>query len=98
MIVGSVGRPSRREQHQLNDPIGVGVGQRLEQYGVDDAEYGGACADPEGQRQHGNCRKRRGFRENSQTIPNILNEAFDGVDAPHVAAFLFPLLEATDVA
>ena len=69
--------PAAPDHHAL---VGVGVGQRLQQDGVDDGEDGAVGADPEGEGENGGGREAGRAREGAGAAAGILPER---VEKPH---------------
>ena len=61
-----------------DQPLWLGVRQRPKQYGVDDAEDGGVCADSECQRDNGHGCEAGRLHEHAGGIPHITNEIDEG--------------------
>jgi hypothetical protein len=85
------GRRRRRFPHADN-PFRVGIGQRLQKHGVDQAEHGGVGADADGHHADGHERKPRIPSQEQQAVADVPHER---IDPPHAAAvavlFLHPL-------
>ena len=69
-IPGTLGRV----QHELNNPVGVRIGKRLEQHRVDDRENRRVRADAEGQRRDGGGGERRTLAEHAQGVLEVVQE------------------------
>lgn len=59
--------------------VGILVGQRPQQNGIDHAEDGAVCADAEGERDNDDDRKGRTAREHAQAVTQILNQIAEQV-------------------
>jgi len=57
-----------------DDPVGLGIGQRPEQQGVDDAEDRGVCADAEGEREDGHGCEAGRFGELPQGETEVVHQ------------------------
>ncbi len=57
-----------------DEPIGMGIGQRIEEDAVHDREQGGIRADAEGERQDGHQRETRGPDEGANGVAQILEQ------------------------
>ena len=66
----------RRDDHQ---PVGLRVGQRLEQHRVDHAENGGACADTERERYERGDRERRIFAQRANAESEVAQPSTHGI-------------------
>jgi hypothetical protein len=55
-----------------HDPAGVGIGKRFKENWAYDAKDGRVCANPQGQRQHGNGCEPWRFREHPNGEAQIL--------------------------
>ena len=64
---GGIG--GRRALHDPHQAIGVVVGERLEQYGIDDAEHRGGGADAKGQRDHRRSGEAGASRQATNRVP-----------------------------
>src|SRR5262249_18462859 len=68
------------EQHQL---IRFGDGERLEQHGVNETEYGGARSDCHGQRRNDDGGKYRVLSDHAEAVAKVLGEFFNPPECPH---------------
>ena len=57
VVTGRPWRFRRSEVGQRDDAVGIRVGQRIEQDGMDDTEHGGVRADPERHDENANQRR-----------------------------------------
>ena len=73
---------------QAHEPIGPGVGKRLEQDRAEEAEHRRVAADADGQGHHGHRGEARILPEHAAGEPNVLPERFEAREGPHVAALL----------
>ena len=85
------------EVGQRDDAVGIRVGQRIEQDGVDDAEHGGVRADPE--RHHENANQRRATipAQGPYGVAGILQRGFEQGNAAAIAIGLFHGFDATQL-
>ena len=66
--------------HELDDAVGLGIGERLEQDGVDDGEDGGVGSDAEGESGDGRDGERRSGDERAEGVAQVAEKvAHDGV-------------------
>src|SRR6202012_4741404 len=68
---GDIGYAIRGGPYKFNEPIGIGISQRLKNHSVDDGENRSVGADAEGERQNGNERKARTLRKSAQALAAI---------------------------
>ena len=59
---------------QGHESVGVGVRQRAEEHGVDDAEDGGVGADSDRQREHRRGNERRLVTQSPGSVDEVLPE------------------------
>jgi hypothetical protein len=57
-----------------DDPFGVRIGKRVQQDTVDNAEYGGVCAHPQGQNRHDGGGERRRFSHEAQRKDEVVEQ------------------------
>src|SRR5205807_2684893 len=84
----------RLEDHQ---PVWVREGQRLDEPSIDIAVDSGVCADAEGKSQDCGGGESERFAQYAQAEAQILNEILNPIYAARLAAFLFGLLNTTQV-
>ena len=66
----------RRRAVNGNQAVGLGVGERIQQCGVDDAEDRRVGADPKRQAQHGGCGERWMLNQHPRGVPSVLTHLF----------------------
>ena len=71
------------------------IRQRLEEHGIDNAEYGRIRADAQHQRQQSDGSKSRSATETPQRVAKISPQRLNEVDAPSIAALLLRSLHST---
>src|SRR5213082_2956486 len=71
--------------------------QRLQHHRINECENRRGGPDAQGKREHNSSREARRFPQHAQTKAQILNEVLNPVYAAGVAAFLFGLLDTTQV-
>ena len=69
---------ARRGTANRDEAIGVGVGERLQQHAVDDAEDRGDGAEAERQRERGDDQETRLFQQQAASVADIVNERVHG--------------------
>ena len=70
----------RRGVHELHDAVGLGIGERLEQDGVDDGKDGGVGSDAEGEGGDGGDGERRIGDQHAEGVAEVAEKvAHDGV-------------------
>jgi hypothetical protein len=74
----------------------MGIGKRLEQDGVHDAEDGCVRADAEGKRDNSDRGEAGRSAQHAQAVADILGQCFEEAHAERVAAVLFDLIESTE--
>ncbi len=95
--IGKVGaRNLLRALSHLDEPVGIRVGQGLDQGGIDEAEDRRAGRDAKGQHEDGREREPGTPEQLPAGEPCVLHEVVDQVHAPRVAALFFALLDARD--
>src|SRR5207249_4757203 len=80
-----------------DQPFRMGVGQRLQQHGLDHAEHRGVDADADRQRGGGDERERAVLEEQPERVPKVLCRLVNPTCPPSIAAFLFHLLESAEL-
>ena len=63
--------PSGDGVHELDDAVGVGIGERLEQDRVDHGEDGGVGSDAEGESGDGGYGERRAGDEHAEGVAEV---------------------------
>src|SRR5437764_4318866 len=63
----------------INEPFGMRIGQRAEQDGIDHAEDGNVRADTESESEDRERREARLFRDHSECVANVGQQAWDGI-------------------
>jgi hypothetical protein len=71
--------------HEHHDPVGIGVGKRAKEHGVDDREDGGRGADAQRERRDGGEGERALLTKRSQGILDVLDELFHAIHLRKVA-------------
>src|SRR5258708_14682 len=79
---------------QVDDPIGLRIGQRAKEHTVDHAEDSSGCADADGQREDGRDGERWSLEENPQSETEILQKRIDKRQPAGVAMSFLGLLWA----
>ena len=95
-IAGDRGQPLRagRGVPHRHEPIGAGVRQRAEEYGVDEAEDGGVGGDADRQCQQRRARERGAAAQRADAVADVAREIVDPRDAALIAAGVHRLGEA----
>ena len=88
----------RRRLPDADDPLGIGIGERLEQHGVDEAEHRCVGADADRQHADGDDREDRIAPQQEQAVAYILAQRFYPADAAAIAVLLADALDAAEVA
>src|SRR5687767_1191612 len=70
-----------------HEALGVRIWKRLEEHGVDDAEYRRVGSDPEGERRDGNEGEARGATQESQGVAHVLESILEP-PLPHLVTRL----------
>jgi hypothetical protein len=76
-----------------NELLGLGVRQRFEQYGIDDAEHGGRATDAQGERRDRQQREPGSPDDRSQRPPEIRDRLFEPSRAAGIADVFFVALD-----
>jgi hypothetical protein len=80
-----------------DEPLLFGERKGTQQDRVQNTEDGGASADAEGQRQHGDRREAQVLAQRARAVPQVLPQVFERPDASHVPALLTHALHAAEV-
>ena len=75
--------------HHVDQPVGLGVGQRPEQRRFDEAEHGQAAAHAERQHEDGRRRQARALRQLAKGQPDVLDGVLDERHRALIAIRLF---------
>src|SRR5258708_19088401 len=79
---------------QVDDSIGLRIGERAKENTVDDAKDGSGCANAESEREDGRDGERRSFKENTQSETEILQKRIEKRQPARFAVVFFGLLWA----
>jgi hypothetical protein len=66
----------------------LGIGQRLEQNALDNAENGRGRADAERQRENGNQAEAGFLQKHSRDIAQVMNQRLDKPQTPHLVTHI----------